>query len=659
MGTKDLAQVRTFYYRTIKSINKALEEAVSRGHPKEGEALEVLMVKNSGAPGEDSACEYADSHAIMVGWWRAREKEGYTGDGALAKLARKPMKRKRFTDTILKAVLKIRRQRERLKQKAAQRAAQAGAEAKGAAKRGALKRSGASVPSGSGGRGGARGAAPGGARGGGRADHSHPAGGENGRAEVPSSSSDELPEKLVIQLLPRESGMGSSLRARGHNPQLELTLSHKKSMASILRHLVKKWRLREGERLVLSVPAYRAQQLQHLPPPKKFWQMNQLKLMGQLENFERLEKLQWGPRDTDITAAMVFAFLVAPSPFQLDYHVADSLEEEGGDTASCLEQPSFRGHDRSSIDMPARSLNPATSEGVTAWLDGQALSVPGASIIDHLDFPMDSAMPAVDGPFTSSGLPGRKNSSPSSKRRAQEEPPPSKSRRKNLADFSPPKNMKGMGELPETSLGMPSPLTFNTMERGMLGDLPLGGEPIVGIESRLETNGVSSRGGGAGETSGGKNPMERFFPPEQPMHAPGGEMLGRAGASPKYGSPGLSLQPPPKRNRLNKLMGEPEGLHASPPQHQSQFHAGGPPPGAPQLHSHGLQNGGGGRVPEFSTEPFPRLGTQQKPAKAPKRIRPTRLGPPQGAEGMRPQPVNVPGSEVARAAQMNGSPLGF
>ena len=74
MGTKDLAQVRTFYYRTIKSINKALEEAVSRGHPKEGEALEVLMVKNSGAPGEDSACEYADSHAIMVGWWRAREK---------------------------------------------------------------------------------------------------------------------------------------------------------------------------------------------------------------------------------------------------------------------------------------------------------------------------------------------------------------------------------------------------------------------------------------------------------------------------------------------------------------------------------------------------------------------------------------------------------
>ena len=148
MGTKDLAQVRTFYYRTIKSINKALEEAVSRGHPKEGEALEVLMVKNSGAPGEDSACEYADSHAIMVGWWRAREKEGYTGDGALAKLARKPMKRKRFTDTILKAVLKIRRQRERLKQKAAQRAAQAGAEAKGAAKRGALKRSGTSVPSG-------------------------------------------------------------------------------------------------------------------------------------------------------------------------------------------------------------------------------------------------------------------------------------------------------------------------------------------------------------------------------------------------------------------------------------------------------------------------------------------------------------------------------
>ena len=143
------------------------------------------------------------------------------------------------------------------------------------------------------------------------------------------------------------------------------------------------------------------------------------------------------------------------------------------------------------------------------------------------------------------------------------------------------------------------------------------------------------------------------------MHAPGGEMLGRAGASPKYGSPGLSLQPPPKRNRLNKLMGEPEGLHASPPQHQSQFHAGGPPPGAPQLHSNGLQNGGGGRVPEFSTEPFPRLGTQQKPAKAPKRIRPTRLGPPQGAEGMRPQPVNVPGSEVARAAQMNGSPLGF
>ena len=654
MGTKDLAQVRTFYYRTIKSINKALEEAVSRGHPKEGEALEVLMVKNSGAPGEDSACEYADSHAIMVGWWRAREKEGYTGDGALAKLARKPMKRKRFTDTILKAVQKIRRQRERLKQKAAQKAAQAGVEAKGAPKRGALKRSGAAVPSGSGGRGGVRGATPGGMRGGGRGENALPAGAENGRAEAPSSSSDELPEKFVIQLLPRESGMGSSLRARGHNPQLELTLSHKKSMASIVRHLVKKWQLREGERLILSVPDYRAQHLQHLPPPKKFWQMNQLKLMGQLENFERLEKLQWGARDTDITAAMVFAFLVAPSPFQLDYHVADSLEEAGGDTASCLEQPSSRGKDRSAIDMPTRSVNPATSEGVTAWLQGQALSVPGASIIDHLDFPMDSTMPAVDGPFTSSGRLGH---SPISKRRAEEDPTPSKarSRRKNLVDVSP---TKVMGDLPETSLGMPSPLTFNTMERGMLGDLPLGSEPIVGIESRLETNGISSRGAGAGETSGGKNPMERFFPPEQPMLAPG-EMLGPAGGTPKYGSPGLSLQPPPHRNRLNKLMGGGEGLHASPPQHQHQFHVGSPPPGAPQLHSNGLQNGGGGRVPEFSTEPFPRLGSQQKSAKAPKRIRPTRLGPPQGAEGIRPQPVNVPGSEVARAAQMNGSPLGF
>lgn len=654
VGTKDLAQVRTFYYRTIKSINKALEEAAGRSSLQKG--LEELLVKNSGnnAPGEDSH----DSHQIMVGWWKAREKEGYTGDGALAKLARKPMKRKRFNDTVLKLVQKVRRHRERAKQKAAQKAAQAGephgagragSAPGGASKRNGVKRAGGAMPGG-GGRGGFRGGASvGPSRGGMR-----PAAWEgNGKAEILSSSL-EFPEKFVIQLLPREKQMGSALRARGHNPQLELTLSHKKSMASILRHLTKKWRLPEGEQLVLSVPAYKVQYLQHLPAPKKYWQMRQLELMGQLENFERLEKLQWGLKDAEVTAAMVFAFLVAPSPFQLDYYVVDSHEEAGGDTASCLEQPSSRGGDRSQMDMPVRSIKPALSGGVSAWLQG--VSVPGDSLIDPGDFPMDSSIP-VDDPFNSKGCdtprsrpaPGsmghppalEKSIKPLTKRLAEEETlnGRAKSRRKNT-EISPTKSMKGMGELPETSLGIPSPLTFNTLDLGVL-DKSLEGEPIMGIESRLD-NDASSRGAAAprlGKTLTGGNPMERFFLHDQP-HLPSG--------APKYGPSTHNMMEPPSGNRLSKLMGDPEGMQHGP----SALHYLGP------QQTHGQHPGGVGMPPVFSTEPFPRLGAP-KVEKAPKRIRPTRLGPATGGQGIRPEPVNVPGSVVAQAAQQNGHPLRF
>ena len=641
--------MRTFYYRTIKSINKALEEAAGRSSLQRG--LEELLVKNSGnnAPGEDSH----DSHQIMVGWWKTREKEGYTGDGALAKLARKPMKRKRFNDNVLKLVQKVRRHRERAKQKAAQKAAQAGVEPHGAgraaaapggaSKRNGVKRAGGAMPGG-GGRGGLRGVSSvGPSRGGMR-----PAAWEvNGKAEILSSS---LPDKFVIQLLPREKQMGSALRSRGHNPQLELTLSHKKSMASILRHLTKKWRLPEGERLVLSVPSYRVQYLQHLPATTKLWQMQQLQQLGQLENFERLEKLQWGLEDAEVTAAMVFAFLVAPSPFQLDYYVVDNHEEAGGDTASCLEQPSSRGDDRSHMDMPVRSINPTLSGGVTAWLQG--VSVPGDSLIDPGDFPMDSSIP-VDGPFNSKGCdttrsrpaPGsaghppalEKSTKPLTKRLAEEDTSNGrpKSRRKNHIEISPTKSMKGMGELPETSLGIPSPLTFNTLDLGVL-DKSMEGAPIMGIESRLD-NDASSRGVAAprlGKTLTGGNPMERFFPHEQP-HLP-------SGAS-KYGPPAPNMMKHSSGNRLNKLMGEPEGMH--------DYYLG------PQQ-SHGQHPGGFGMLPVFSTEPFPRLGAP-KIEKAPKRIRPTRLGPATGGQGIRPEPVNVPGSVVAQAAQQNGHPLRF
>jgi hypothetical protein len=63
------------------------------------------------------------------------------------------------------------------------------------------------------------------------------------------------PEKLIVQLTPRTAEFGDVISRAGFNPKLQITLKSKKTIASLIEHLTKKWSRNVEGRLVSVVPA--------------------------------------------------------------------------------------------------------------------------------------------------------------------------------------------------------------------------------------------------------------------------------------------------------------------------------------------------------------------------------------------------------------------
>lgn len=108
--------------------------------------------------------------------------------------------------------------------------------------------------------------------------------------------------KLKLQLFPIDEATLKGLEKDEYNPYLELTLSARKKISSVLKHLNTKWgnsSIALGELVLLP---YNIQQ----------------------ENLASLRR--WTLRDTDISAADVYAFIGQPSIFRLRYGWFSGIE---------------------------------------------------------------------------------------------------------------------------------------------------------------------------------------------------------------------------------------------------------------------------------------------------------------------------------------------
>jgi len=347
---KDKGQVKYFYARQVKTVNQLLEGTGPPLDPKRP----------------------AEVHAVMLKWWKEKTKlvpeilkaGDYDAGAAFRFLKKQPAKQKKVAEALQKRRPAARQDGARTgaakpdgrKQRAAAGERRAAAEA-GAAPRPSAAPTGA-APSTSG-------------------DRAGPAGPPT-RAPVQAA---DVPPKLKVTLVPKETATQKLLEEGGNNPWLELTMKNSKSMFSITKHLKTKWKLPEADYLLLSPPA---------------------------DCNAALRQLKWDGLDHQVTAADVFVCLGRPDPFRLAYSVATSRsmlrEFSAGnridENASVLElgssgqreaggaapPPADRGAGPAPSARPpalptlsAMGPLPSMGGGVTQWLQGIA-AMPGSGL---------------------------------------------------------------------------------------------------------------------------------------------------------------------------------------------------------------------------------------------------------------------------------------
>eukprot|EP00262_Sarcandra_glabra_P014543 TRINITY_DN4274_c0_g3_i1.p1 TRINITY_DN4274_c0_g3~~TRINITY_DN4274_c0_g3_i1.p1 ORF type:complete len:640 (+),score=113.85 TRINITY_DN4274_c0_g3_i1:241-1920(+) len=115
------------------------------------------------------------------------------------------------------------------------------------------------------------------------------------RQQVTTEASIQPSMKLKLQLFPIDEGTRKALEKDEHNPHLELTLSSRKKISSVLEHLIRKW----GNSVIASG------ELMLFP------------FSIQQENLFRYQR--WTLKDTVASAAEVYAAIGSPDVFRLRY----------------------------------------------------------------------------------------------------------------------------------------------------------------------------------------------------------------------------------------------------------------------------------------------------------------------------------------------------
>ncbi|XP_028554287.1 TSL-kinase interacting protein 1 isoform X4 [Dendrobium catenatum] len=125
--------------------------------------------------------------------------------------------------------------------------------------------------------------------------------------EVPTSVRLHSPlhiQKLHLQLFPMDERTRKFLEEENHCPYLELTITTKKKIASVIRHLNIKWGNSRSASEELTLFPYDAR----------------------MENLERYKR--WTLKDSDITASEVHAAIGKPAVFRLRYVWLNNQEKE-------------------------------------------------------------------------------------------------------------------------------------------------------------------------------------------------------------------------------------------------------------------------------------------------------------------------------------------
>uniref|UniRef100_A0A804I4A0 TSL-kinase interacting protein 1 n=1 Tax=Musa acuminata subsp. malaccensis TaxID=214687 RepID=A0A804I4A0_MUSAM len=109
--------------------------------------------------------------------------------------------------------------------------------------------------------------------------------------------------KVKLQLFPIDEATRKALEKNNHNPYLELTLTTRKRISSVVKHLNFKWgssKLASGELMLFPYNVY-------------------------LDNLAN--SIRWTLEDSDVTAADVHASLGSPAMFRLRYGWFSNLEQ--------------------------------------------------------------------------------------------------------------------------------------------------------------------------------------------------------------------------------------------------------------------------------------------------------------------------------------------
>lgn len=136
---------------------------------------------------------------------------------------------------------------------------------------------------------------------------------------IPTESNTQTPVKLKLQLFPIDEGTRRALETENHNPHLELTLSSKKRMSSVIEHLNRKWgnsSMVRGELMLFPFGLQR----------------------------ERIESCQRWTQESIISAGDLYAIIGSPPVFRLRYGWFSNIKK--------LVEPS-------SIDMPEEMIRPS------------------------------------------------------------------------------------------------------------------------------------------------------------------------------------------------------------------------------------------------------------------------------------------------------------
>ncbi|KAI0495327.1 hypothetical protein KFK09_025477 [Dendrobium nobile] len=160
--------------------------------------------------------------------------------------------------------------------------------------------------------------------------------------EVPTSVRLHSPlhiQKLHLQLFPMDERTRKFLEEENHCPYLELTITTKKKIASVIRHLNIKWGNSRSASEELTLFPYDAR----------------------MENLERYKR--WTLKDSDITASEVHAAIGKPAVFRLRYVWLNNLGPKISNLCqnNLANQSTFKGIQKKDVDDQEKELSTGLS----------------------------------------------------------------------------------------------------------------------------------------------------------------------------------------------------------------------------------------------------------------------------------------------------------